>query len=148
MFGNFAEGTDYFIPNYANGIDEALIRERTMNGGKQAYIAALTVGEAVLTDIPEKGISDSALFRNLKRTGQWDELKTGDQIPNFARGTGSTVNSGNRSQSSSGSRGGGGGTVVINHNQTIVTPNADSFNSGKRQRNQDLIVQLNKSLGR
>ena len=137
----FYTGSD-FVPNYANGVESALSKERAMSGRKP-YLAALHEGEAVLSTLN----GDSALYRSLKRSGTWDELKTGDQIPNFAKGTDGGISQGSRSQSNrQGDR--GGAAYTINVNQTIVTPNASSFNSSERQRNQDLMVRINKSVGR
>jgi tape measure domain-containing protein len=112
------------IPYYADGgiIGESFNKERSLSG-KQPRLVVAHDGEQVLSTLN----GDAQLWRALKRTGRWDELKTPTRIPGYATG-GSVGYSG-------GSSGGRpmGNTLVINQNYKITTPDADSFRKSKAQ---------------
>jgi hypothetical protein len=112
------------IPYYADGgiIGESFNKERSLSG-KQPRLVVAHDGEQVLSTLN----GDAQLWRALKRTGRWDELKTPTRIPSYA--TGGTVGY------SGGSSGGRpmGNTLVINQNYKITTPDADSFRKSKAQ---------------
>ena len=114
------------IPYYADGgvIGESFNKERSLSG-KQPRLVVAHDGEQVLSTLN----GDAQLWRALKRTGRWDELKAPPRIPAYANG-GSVGYSGG---GSSGSRPMGGNTLVINQNYKITTPDADSFRKSKSQ---------------
>jgi TP901 family phage tail tape measure protein len=84
LFG-FAHGTRSVgtIPNFANGIADALARERAQSG-KRPFLAALHEGEAVLSTLN----GDSQLYNQMLRDGRWAMAKS---TPNYANGTASAV---------------------------------------------------------
>jgi TP901 family phage tail tape measure protein len=84
IFG-FAHGTRSVgtIPNFANGIADALARERAQSG-RRPFLAALHEGEAVLSTLN----GDSQLYNQMLRDGRWAMAKA---TPNYANGTASAV---------------------------------------------------------
>jgi tape measure domain-containing protein len=134
LFGGAAPVPDIFpgatfslgtLPMFANGgsIDEVMQKERNLSR-KEPVLAVLHQGEEVLSTLNQ----DAQFYRRLKRSGQWDELKTGSGIQSFA--TGGTVRSVQvESSSSNRSRMAYAQTTVYN----ITTPNADSFRKSQGQ---------------
>jgi hypothetical protein len=123
---NFSLGTlPAFVPGFAYGgsLDEAMQKERNLSG-KEPVLSVLHQGEEVLSTLNQ----DAQFYRALKRSGQWNELKTGSGVQSFA--TGGTVRSVQvESGGSSNQRMAYAQTTVYN----ITTPNADSFRKSQAQ---------------
>lgn len=115
------------IPYYADGgmVGEAINAERAASGKNPRMVVAHD-GEQILTTLN----GDAALWRALKRSGQWDELKS-QPIKNYYNG-GSV---GDYSSGGSGSRRPlqTGNTLIINQNYKISTPDAGSFRKSQGQ---------------
>jgi hypothetical protein len=132
VFG-FAKGSDN-IPNYANGIDSALNKER-LESGKDPYLAVLHKGEAVLSTLN----GDAQLLRNLKANGQWEHLKANREIDNYAYGTEMVINRPNRQTKETNQ------TTIYKPEYKIYTQNADSFRKSQRQIEQETMARMRRA---
>ena len=111
------------IPYYAAGgpVSNAFNQERAISGKAPRLIVAHD-GEQVLSTLN----GDAQLWRALKRTGRWDDLKS-PRINAFAFG--GTVGA----MPTQGGAGQGSNTIIVNQNYRITTPDADSFRKSRSQ---------------
>lgn len=133
----FANG---YTPNYANGygIAKALQKERVESRGQTPMLAVINKGESVLSTLN----GDSEFYQSLKRSGDWDKLKSGS-FPSMAIGS---YSSGNVSNAISNSNQRSVTTnVVINQNNKYAISSNDTRKISESQLNQAQNAALNKA---
>jgi tape measure domain-containing protein len=127
------------VPN-ASALGKALQKEKTMGGGRPV-VAVLTAGEEVLS--LKNG--DAQRFRELKKNGTWDKLKS-QSVQNYYNGgqVGSTVNVGGNKPIMTN----GNGTTIVNstHQNIVVKANdPNAFRKSKEQMEADTRNRENRS---